>query len=146
MLREMFNREPQSSRPRRPDHQPVRAFRKELVRQRFAERLVVDSKIIDADTRLRHTGAASGFEDVYRAIRISLWHPSANRSSAQPFILKKPEPRQIVVRFDFNARIPIELFRVVEPERASGLGVEVPLDDLASPRIKRFASRYHSRL
>src|SRR6185369_6561948 len=42
VLRQMLDREPETPRPARTEHQPVRSFWKLVLRQRLAEQLVVD--------------------------------------------------------------------------------------------------------
>ena len=87
MLREMLDREAQPARPARPDVQPVGSLREELVGQRVAEVLVVDAEVVDVDARLRHAGAAAGFEGVDRRGRQTPSAPSGapgRRAATRP--------------------------------------------------------------
>ena len=57
VLREVLDRQAQPARARRPEHQPVRALREELVGQRLAEQLVVDAEVLA--TRRASSGCRS---------------------------------------------------------------------------------------
>ena len=80
--------------------------------------------------------------DVDRPIRVGLGHPAAHGAAAQPLVLEEAEAVQVVVGVDLPARIPVELPRIFQPERAAGLRVEVPLDHLPRPGIQRLARNF----
>ena len=68
MLGQVLDRQPQPPRAGRAEHQPVRAQRKILLRQRVAEQRVVDAKVFDRDAALRDAGRAARFEHVDRLV------------------------------------------------------------------------------
>src|SRR5262249_42181527 len=78
-LAEMLDGEAQPPRSARAKHQPVRSFGKVLLRQRRAELLVVDAKIVDDDAALRNAGGAAGLEDVGGLAPQGLGLPAPNR-------------------------------------------------------------------
>ena len=136
VLAQMLDGEPQAPGTRRPEHQPVRAARKLVVRQRTAEQLVVDAEVFARDARFRNARRAAGLEDVDRLAGQPLRNPALHRTTAQPFILELAEPLQVTERADFAPRIPSGLPRELEPERCAGHGIEVPVDDFAHPAIE----------
>src|SRR5262249_9808193 len=139
---EMLDGEAQPPRSARAKHQPVRSFGKVLLRQRRAELLVVDAKIVDDDAALRNAGGAAGLEDVGGLAPQGLGLPAPNRPAAKPFVFEEAEPLEVVEAVDRLARIKAQLEeRVparggVDPERRSGRRVEVPLDDLADVGVE----------
>ena len=94
ILREVLDRQPQPARARGPEHQPVRAFREVLVRQRRAEQLVVGAEVVERDARLRNAGRAAGLEHVDRLAGEPLRDPALHRTAAQPLVLERAEARR----------------------------------------------------
>src|SRR5262249_14921110 len=139
ILGEVFHREPEAAWTGRPQHQPVRTPRKELVWKRLAEDFVVDPEVVERDTRLRGARGAAGFEDVDRFPLASSWNPAIDRAAAQPFVFKRRESFEIRESPDLATRIPSRLLCKFEPERTAGGRIEVPVDHLADPRVEFFA-------
>ena len=137
VLREVLDRQTQTPRAGRPQHQPVRPAREELVRQRVAEDLVIGAEVVDRHARLRRAGRPARLEDEHRLAGESLGDPPLHRAAAQRFVFERAEALQVRKRLDFLARIPPGLRREVEPERTTGRGIEMPVDDLAHPRVER---------
>ena len=137
----MLDREPQPARPARSDHQPVRALRKRVVRQRLAEILVVDPEVLVCDSRLRHTRAAAGLEDEDRFVRVRLRHPAPHRSAAQPFVFEGTEAGRGRRTGDVLQRIERQRLRAIEPERTASGRVEMPSNDVADVRVEPLARR-----
>src|SRR5215207_6680803 len=102
-----------------------------LVWQRLTEDLVVDAEVVAADTRLRDTCRANRLEDEDRLALQTTRQPALHRPAPQPLVL------------ELAAGIPPQFGSVVEPERRSGGGVEMPVDDLADPRVERGAGGLH---
>src|SRR5262245_31303571 len=134
----MFNRESEPARAGRTNHQPIRSLWKGFFGERFAEGLVVDSKIVDADSSLGNSRAAAGLKHKDGSIGVSSRDPSSNRAAAQPFVFKEAKAREVFVPFDLASRVPVQPFCVVDPEWTTGLGIEVPFDDFADPGVQRF--------
>src|SRR5215813_13381890 len=132
----MLDREPQPARPRWPEHQPVGAPRKVLVGERLAEHFVVDAEVVDLEAAFWHAGRSASFEGEDRLAPESLRQPASNRPAPQPFVFERRKFPEIIERTDLAPRIPTELQSKLQPEGASGLGVEMPLDDLAHVRIE----------
>src|SRR5688572_13434457 len=107
-----------------------------LVWQCRAEDLVVDPEVLAVDACLRNTGRATGLEHEDRLSCDPLGHPPLHRTTAKPFVLEEIELLQVLEARDALPRIPIELLRVIEPERAAGCRIEMPRDDLAHPRVE----------
>src|SRR5262249_54262583 len=86
--------------------------------------------------------SAAGLEDVGRLGPQRPRLPAPHRTAAQPFVLEQAERAQVLERADLLARVEVELEqrvlagRGVHPEGAAGLGVEVPLDDLADVGVE----------
>ena len=97
VLREVLDGETQAARPRRPEHEPVRALREKFVGQRVAEHLVVGAEVVDVDARLGHAGAAARLEDVDGTVGQTLRHPAADGAAAQPLVLEGPKRVEVVV-------------------------------------------------
>src|SRR5258708_13428975 len=112
----MLNRQPQSSRAGRANHEPVRSGREKLIRQSCAERFVIAAEIVDADARFRNAGRSARFKDEDRLVGISARHPAAHRSAAQPFVLKKAEPVQSVVPAELAPRVPTHALAALPPK------------------------------
>ena len=91
ILSEMLHRKTEAARPGRAEHEPVRAFGEVLIRQRVAEELIVESKILDRDAAFGNPGRAAGFENVNGTILVRLRYPSPHGSSTQPLILEQRE-------------------------------------------------------
>src|SRR6185503_21316053 len=62
MLRQVLDCQTQSTRAGWSKREPVSAAREELFRESVAERFVVDAKVVNINTRLRHARAAAGFK------------------------------------------------------------------------------------
>src|SRR3954468_19060007 len=60
VLRQVFHGQAERAGAGWTKRQPIRIAWKELLGKRIAESLVIDAKVIDADARLGHTGAATG--------------------------------------------------------------------------------------
>ena len=71
---------------------------------------------------------------------------AAHRAAAEPVVLEVRELRQIVEARDNLPRIPPGLPGPIEPERAPGVRVEMPLDDLSHPRVERGIRLYRLAL
>ena len=123
------------------DHQPVRALRKRIVRQRLAEVRVVDSEVLVCDSRLRHARAAAGLEDEDRFVRVRLRHPAPHRSAAQPFVFERTEAIEVVVPGDVLPRIERQRLRAIEPERTTSRRVEMPSNDVPDVSVEPLARR-----
>ena len=137
--REVLDGQPQAPRAGRAEHQPVGSLREVLIGQRVAEQLVVDPEIVARDARLGHAGGAAGLEHVDRLAGAALGDPALHRSAAQPVVLEKTEAPEVVEARDLAPRIPSELLRELQPERATGGRVEMPRDDLADVDVERLA-------
>ena len=136
VLGQMLDGQPQPPGAARPQHEPVAPPGKVLVGQGVGEELVVGAKILLGHPALGDPGGSAGLEHERRTIRVGLGHPAADRPAPQLLVLEVRELRQIVEALDLTARIPPRLPRPVEPERAPGVGIEVPLDDLPHPGIE----------
>src|SRR5262249_8846820 len=73
-------------------------------------------------------------------------NPSPDRASAQPLVLEKAEPVQVIVSPNIFAWIEIQFPGVFEPERSPGFGIEMPLDDLSHLRVESLPGGFHLRL
>jgi hypothetical protein len=140
MLREMFDCEPQPARSARAEHQPIGSPGKLVVGKCLAEQLVVGSKILDVDARLRHAGGSAGLENVDRFVGECFRHKPAHRSAAKPLILEQAEFLQIGKPGNVLQRIERELPGALEPEGATGCRIEVPLHDFAHVLVQPLAS------
>jgi hypothetical protein len=134
----MFDGQSQTPRAGGPEHHPVGSFGEILVGQRVAEEFVVDPVVLDDDATLGNARGAAGLEDVGRLVGEPLRDPAADGAAAQPLILEQRELREIGERADLFARIEAQRFGSLQPERAAGLGVEVPLDRLAGVLVESF--------
>src|SRR6185437_16177988 len=130
-----LDRQSQTTRTSWTKRQPVSAAREELFRQRVAERFVIDAKVVDIDTRLRHARAATRFKRVDRSVGVTFRHPATHWSTTQPLVLKKSETRQVVVSLNLFAWIPRQVFGVVEPERTAGFRIKMPGDNFTDPGV-----------
>ena len=102
------------------------------------ELLVVGLVVVPADALLGHAGGAAGLEDVVRPALVMRRHPHLGLQVAQPLVLEMRESRdEVGERLHLPSRVPAGLARPIEPERAAGLGREVPRDDLAHVRVER---------
>ena len=137
----MLDRKPQPARPARSNHQPVRALRKRIVRQRLAEIRVVDSEVLVCDSRFRHTRAAASLENEDRFVRVRLRHPAPHRSAAQPFVFEGTEAIEVVVPGDVLPRIERQRLRAIEPERTTSGRVEMPSNDVPHVSVEPLARR-----
>jgi hypothetical protein len=141
VLRQMFDRKPEPSRSGRAEHQPVRAFREILIRERFAEQRVIYAEIFYIDPGLRHAGAAARFKYVNGPVGKTARHPSAHRAAAQPFVLKRAELAEIGVALNLAARVEIKSFGKLKPEGRAGFRVEMPPDNFSRPGIELLVRR-----
>ena len=138
---QVLDRQPQPPRAGRAEHQPVRALREELVRQRVAEHLVVDPEVVDDDAALGNAGGAAGLEDVDRLVRAAPSAPSgapARRAAIRP--RRRPNFLQVVEALDVLERVELERLGLLQPERRAGLRAEVPAGRSRAPG--RRASRW----
>jgi len=142
----VLDREAQPARPRRTEHQPVRALGKVLVGQRPAEELVVGAEVLDGDPALGDAGRAAGLEDVNRPSREPFRNPALDRTAAQPLVLEQSEAPQVVEAADLAARVPAEARGEIEPKRRSGGGIEMPVDHLPDPRVELGARLLPARI
>ncbi len=140
-LREMLDRQSKTAGTRGAQHQPVRAFREVLVRQRRAEQLVIGAEILERHAGLRNARRAAGLEHIRRLAGESLRDPALHGTAAQPFVLECRKPRQVAEPADLLPRIPSELVCVVEPERRPRRRIEMPIDDVANMRVERGSRR-----
>src|SRR6185369_17111286 len=143
MLRQMLDRQTQTTRTGWSKRKPVSAAREEFFGQRVAERFVVDTKVVNIDTRLRHARAAAGFKRVDRPIGVTFRHPTPHWTTTQPLVLKKSKTRQVVVGVNFFAWIPRQIFRVVQPEGTTGFRIEMPRDNFTDPGVEFFVIFNH---
>src|SRR5262245_11186066 len=132
----MLYRQPQPARPRRPEHQPVRAARKILFGERLAKHFIVGAKVFYLQAALRHPGRSAGFEGEERLAFQSLRQPTPDRPPAQPFILERRELPEVLKGGDLLSRIPAEFVSKIQPEWATRIGVEMPLHDLANVGVE----------
>ena len=133
---QVLERQAQASRAGRAKHQPVRAFRKELVREGRAEDLVVGAEVVDVDARLRDARRSAGLEHVHGPAGKPFGNPALHGAAAQRLVLELPESREVREARDLAARIPAGFLRELEPVRTTGGRIEVPGDDLKHPRIE----------
>src|SRR5262249_34476621 len=101
-----------------------------------AEQLVIQAKVLHRHTALGNAGGAAGLEHIYRLARQALRDPAPYRTAAQPLILKFGKSLQVLEAVDFPARIPTQARGELQPERAPGGRIEMPLDDLAHVGIE----------
>src|SRR6266568_1449000 len=93
ILGQVFDSQTQTPRPGWPKRQPISARRKKLVGQVGAEGFVVEAKVLDVDSGLRHTSTPTRLESIDWPAGITFWHPATHRTSAQPLVLKEAETR-----------------------------------------------------
>src|SRR5262249_29474328 len=136
ILAKVFDSKTQPARPRWSKHQPVSTPRKIFIRQRVAEHFIVDAKVFDLEPALGDAGRPSGFEGENWLALESLRQPASDGAAAQPLIFERRKLSKVAKRVDLFSRIPTELRCEVEPERTSGLGVEMPGDDLAHVSVE----------
>ena len=105
MLGQVLDRQPQPPRARGAQHQPIRAAREILLRQRVAEERIVDAEILDRDAALRHARGAARLEHVDRPVGQRLGHPPPHRPAAEPFVLERRKLLQVVEGADLAERI-----------------------------------------
>src|SRR5262249_53596170 len=116
-LRQVLDRQAETTRAGRPEHQPVRSPRKELVGQRLAEDLVVGAKVIQVDACFRDARGSTRLEHVDRLSREPLRNPALHGPAAQRLVLELPEAREIREGRDLATWIPAGLLRELEPMR-----------------------------
>ena len=135
-LSQMLDRQPQTTRARRTQHQPVTALRKVLIRQRLAKQRVVRSEVIHDHSAFGNTGRTTGFKNVSRAICMILHPPSLNRTTAKPIIFKCRKLFQIVIALDFCQRVEFQFCFLTQPKRAASGFMKMTLHDLVSVLIE----------
>ena len=86
---------------------------------------------------------AAGLEDIDRLVGDALRHPAAHRPAAQPFVFEGAELLEVVEALDVVERIEVERLRPLQPERAAGVWVEVPVHDLANVGVEPLAGGGH---
>src|SRR5207249_9073497 len=103
------------------------------------ECLVVESEVLHVDPGFWNACAPACLKNINWSIRVGLGHPPPQRASTQPFILEKPKTVEVLITSNLAARIPVESFGKIQPERTAGGGIEVPLHNFANPCIQRIA-------
>src|ERR1044072_4989251 len=96
----MLDRKTQTTRTGWAKRKPVSAAWKKFFGQRVAECFVVDTKVVNINTRLRHARAAAGLKRVDRPAGVTFRHPATHWTTAQPLVLKEPKTRKVVVRLN----------------------------------------------
>jgi hypothetical protein len=66
---------------------------------------------------------------------VGLGDPAADGASAEPLVFEETEFIEILIGVDVAEGIEVEGFGAFDPERGSGFGAEVPVDDFAGPRV-----------
>ena len=89
--------------------------------------------------RLRDAGRAAGLEDVDRLVGERLGHPAPHRAAAQPFVLERPNFFRSSKVLTSLSGSNFKLLGVVEPERAAGRRVKVPLHGLVRVGVELLA-------
>src|ERR1044071_8990527 len=92
----MFDRESQSPRTGRSEHQPVGASGKVLVGECIAEDLVVGTEVLNRQPALGHAGRAAGFEREEWLASQTLRQPATHRTASQPLLLEGRKPSQVL--------------------------------------------------
>ena len=134
---EVLDGQTQPARAGRAHHQPRAAPRKMFVGNFSGEFLVVHLVIVPADALFGHAGGAAGLKNVERTSFELRRHPDFRLKVAQGFVLEMRKLQQVGERFDLFARVEM-LLRPAEPERAAGLGREMPMNDFAQVGIQLF--------
>tara|TARA_B110000014_G_scaffold257782_1_gene242881 strand:- start:330 stop:914 length:585 start_codon:yes stop_codon:yes gene_type:complete len=119
-----------------PKGDPIRTGRETLIRERLAEKFVIDPEIFTGNSALGKARAPACLEDVDGLSSKALRNPPLDRTAAQPFVLKRIESRQVSEAPNLFTGIPWKIFGVIEPEGGARLGAEVPIDNLANPGVK----------
>src|SRR5690606_21471721 len=117
---EVFDRQTQSPRAGRTDHQPVAALRKRRVAERCRELLVVGLVVIPTDALLRHAGGAAGLEDRVGTTVVSARYEALMWLGAQQFAVEVREAHEVLERCDFALGIPTGGLLPVEPVGRAG--------------------------
>src|SRR5260370_18882847 len=115
----MLDRKPKPPWTRWAQHQPVGISRKVFVGKRLAEHLVIDAEILHGHATLRYSGRAAGLEDVRGQVSEAFGHPTANRTSAEPLILKRRAFSDIRKALDLPSRIPVHPGSKIHPDRTA---------------------------
>src|SRR5881394_3973705 len=97
-----------------------------VVRNLPGEFLVIHLVIVPADALFGHAGGAAGFKNIEWTTFELRRHPDFRLKIAQRFILEMGKLKQVGESGDLRARVEIFL-HPSEPERAAGLGREMPL-------------------
>ena len=137
----MLDGEAEPARSGGADHEPIVVAGEVGVTQRLGEGAVVDLVVVPADALLRHAGGAAGLEDAEGAAGVGLapGAPDFGLEVPQVLVLEVGEPGvEVVEGLDRLGGVPVLLAGPVQPERAAGLGVEVPLHDFAHVGVERF--------
>src|SRR5688572_32461426 len=115
-----------------------------LVRQRVAEQLVVNAEVFAVDASLGSAGRASGLENEYRFSCKTFRNPSLHGSASQPFVFEGTKALQVFKLLDLTARVPAQLLRSFEPERAPRGRIKVPRDHFTDPCIQLVFTRLNN--
>ena len=140
VLAQVLHCQSQAPRTGWAEHEPVGAFGEILVRQRLAEKLVVDAKIIRDHAAFRNARRTTGLENIDRLVLERLRHPAANGAAAQPFVLEQAEKLQVGEPVNVLERVEGERLRSLQPERGSGVRVKMPANDITHVSVEPFAS------
>ena len=136
VLGEVLDGQAQAPGTRRAEHQPVGPPGEVLLGKVVAEELVVGAEVVYRDAALGDSSCSTGLEDVDGLVGEGLGHPAADRPAPQPRIFEEGELPQILKTLDVFARIEVQLFLKLQPERRAALGIEVPLHDLPDVGIE----------
>ena len=146
ILRQVLDREPQPTRARGTEHQPVGTPREIPVGERVAEHLIVGAEVTGVDSRLRRARRATGLKHVHRLVGETLWHPPADGASTEPLILERRELLEVVEALHVGERIEGQALRILQPEGAARRLVKVPGHGLDGVRIECRAGLRHRLL
>ncbi len=113
---------------RRSEHQPIGSFGEVLVGKSVAEKLIIDSEIVDHHAALGNPSRAASFENISGFSGKAFGNPSLDWSTAKPFIFEHREFLQVIKTLDFLERIKFELRFFSKPKRGTCRLMEVPLD------------------
>ena len=135
----MFDSQSQPTRTGGAQHQPVCSLREGLIRQSRTEEFIINPMVFHDHAALGNSRRAAGFKHVDRFILQWLWHPATHRATAKPFVFEERKLLQIVEAIDVLERIEVKSFLLLQPEFASGVITEMPLNHLASMLIQQLS-------
>ena len=127
VLGEMLDGKSQTSRPTRPEHQPVRTLGKIFVRKGIAEQLVIGPVILDYNATFRNSRRSAGFKHVSRLVGVPFWNPPSYGATTQPLVFKMRKFFEIVKRLHISQRIEFKFSFLLKPEGASGILTKMPM-------------------